>query len=104
MDRPRKTKEQYHAELQQDFMTIVNKMIKSGCKLPNELELFYAVNLYSDRSGRNISAKPYLTKDMALEQCFEDSSSGGKWWHTSHDEVAYPTGECKNALHYKTEL
>jgi hypothetical protein len=36
-----KTIQDWHAELQQNFMKIVTKMVESNCALPNDFTLFY---------------------------------------------------------------
>jgi len=103
----KKTKEQWHAELQQKFMNIVHQMVKSECELPKEFELFYAVNISSNREGRIINAIPCLTRGVALKECGEDESvGGGKYWYTSHDEVVCPKtdSEYKYVLQYGVSL
>ncbi len=80
----RKTKEQWHAELQQNFMRIVNKMIESNCELPEEFELFYKLEETLDRYGSHIIIEPYLTKEKAVEACPKHE----KWekWKENRDE------------------
>lgn len=65
----RETKEECHAELQQNFMEIVNKMVGSKCDLPDEFQLFYKLQVINDRYGNHIMIAPYLTREKALDAC-----------------------------------
>lgn len=86
----KKTKEQWHAELQQNFMKIVNKMIESGCNLPDEFELYYRLEETLDRYGSHIMIVPYLTKEKALNSC----PKYREWEEKKEDEnIVYQSSE-----------
>lgn len=74
----KKTIEEWHRELQTDFMVIVNKMIQSKCNLPNEFELFYKVEHTNDRYGHHIKIRPYLDKEKI--KCYTETEGSGKYW------------------------
>lgn len=62
-------------ELQSQFMKIVEEMIKDNVELPDNFELFYRVMNHSDRRGRVIQIKPFLTKLSATNDCKEDKKN-----------------------------
>lgn len=67
-----KTIQDWHAELQQNFMKIVNKMVESNCALPDDFTLFYKLKEEHDRYGVHITIVPFLTKELALDSCPKD--------------------------------
>jgi len=52
-------------KLQNEFMTIINRMVTIKCELPKELPFYYNVK----KENCQIYITPYLTKDNALRSC-----------------------------------
>ena len=83
-----KTKEEWHAELQTQFINVVNKMVRNGCPLPDSVVLYHAIHERINRSEHSISIETFLTRDAAQSVTEEDNKGGGgKLWHVDRYKV-----------------
>lgn len=82
-----------HKQLQTRFMELVKEMIDSKCPLPN-FELHYMVMYHSDRQGKMVKVKPFLTKEEAEAECDEDD----EWEDKYGSDVEYWVLNSKNTV------
>jgi hypothetical protein len=85
----RKTKEEWHAELQERFRNTVYRMIQCGCPLPDDFNLYHAVHERVNREEHTVSYRSFLTKQAAQQACEPDVTVGGdkRAWHVEHYRV-----------------
>lgn len=85
----RKTKEEWHAELQARFIDVVNRMIRSGCPLPDDVALYHAIHEVINRDEHSIAIETFLTRDDAQSATADDEQRGGgkHAWRVDHYKV-----------------
>lgn len=71
-----KGREEWHGELQDSLRETLVKMAKSGCDLPDDIDLYFCIGLHSGRDKYKLTVKPFLTKENAdrhgAEEAFVD--------------------------------
>lgn len=83
-------------ELQEKFMNVVEEMIKENVELPDKFELFYRIMNHSDRQGRVLQIKPFLTQLSATNDCKKDNiDNSGKYW----SECCYTVEDSNNYVY-----
>jgi len=94
MAQQRKTKQEWHAELQARFVDVTNRMIQSGCPLPGDIVLYHAIHERVNRDEHSIAVETFLTRDAAQEVMEEDEVTGGggrNQWRVDHHKVVEST-------------
>lgn len=67
-----------HKQLHTEFLKIVDKMVEAKCPLPN-FKLYYMVMYHSDRAGKVVKVKPFLTHKEAEDACSDDEEWEDKY-------------------------
>jgi hypothetical protein len=80
----RKTNEEWHAELQAQFMRSVEAMVKWQCPLPENFVLYHQVHEHIDKSRHTVQVKSFLTQHACPENC---EKVGCKPWSVDNYRV-----------------
>ena len=67
------------AVTQKEFMDIVNKMILTGCPLPNNFVLYHCIEDFTTPDEHTISIKSFLTERDARDASGLEEKPNGKY-------------------------
>ena len=95
-----------NTKLHQEFMNMIHTMIENKCEMPKEFELHYRITEFVDRHGHYLQIKPYLTREIALEETIPYgiglvAYNGDKQYTKIVNTGRY---KCKHKVDYDIEL